>query len=199
MASTCPLAQITAGPRAVPHVVTAENSLYGFVTSDIRKSGSLAFITSGSLPASSSFPPPTTRALNHCSAYFPDWPLYCDEGSYCVTSEPYLECCRTASVVSYTSVYTITWTETERNSVTMTSVSSESVEGYSINYSNCSSRPACYNSTDASSCTGDCLSTAVVCTDRYFPYSPPSPCFHPEGFSTSVIRRRTTWPLETLD
>ena len=100
---------------------------------------------------------------------------------------------------SYTSTetYFYTFTSTVRNSYVTTAVETESQGYYRYSLFNCGyAAPSCYDSTDASSCTGSCATAALICTDGNFPYCASLYGSTFQGIATSYFCDTTAYGLE---
>ncbi|KIY01986.1 uncharacterized protein Z520_02124 [Fonsecaea multimorphosa CBS 102226] len=119
------------------------------------------------------------------------WALYCDQGQYCFTNGAVLQCCSTTAESYWTSTAYYTATDTDRNTLTTTSVST-GLEPVSEAYgSNCTAMAStCYNYNATASCTGSCTSTALVCNDPYFPYCA---SIYSGGYSPSAVGTSTAY------
>jgi hypothetical protein len=106
--------------------------------------------------------------------------LYCNADEYCNTSGQYLACCSSTTTSISTGADVYTQVSTIRNSETITSIITRPPDTATYTgATDCyyAASQACYNYNQTASCTGSCTSTALVCTDSYFPacayiYSP---------------------------
>ena len=100
-----------------------------------------------------------------------DWAVYCGTSQYCNTLGQFLECCTSMTTAPTTLLDIQTVTSTVRNSYTTTFMTTYSnTNEYHYQLFGCGGYSACHNSTTASSCTGACTSTALVCTYEDAPY-----------------------------
>ena len=151
--------------------ISSFESICGYVTSDIRKSSDC---TSAHL---------STKYTNTI-----DWPVYCGLKEVCNTLNEYLECCTAYSTWPVTSTEVQTLTSELRNQLTTTITSTYlNTNYYNYTLRGCGGwqvsssfaepenvadvfRSTCYDYSATASCTGDCTSNNVVCTDKEWPF-----------------------------
>lgn len=112
---------------------------------------------------------------------------------------PILECCTGYTQSSYTSISTsiVTFTSNDRNSYTTTITTTQSYtsSGYRYSLTGCAGWSTCVPYADRSSCTGDCASSNIVCTDEGWP-------FCATLFSTSFVSTKEmyaqSWFCDTI-
>lgn len=99
-----------------------------------------------------------------------DWPVYCGYEQYCNTLNDYLQCCTEMTTFPVTKTQVQTYTSNVRNQFT-TTITTTYYQSQAYNYSlrGCAGWTSCYDYSDSASCTGDCASSNLVCTDQGWP------------------------------
>ena len=127
-----------------------------------------------------------------------DWPVYCNAKQYCNTLGDFLECCTSMTTISVTNTQVQTLKSKMRDQGTTTFFTTYYNTGY-YNYTlfGCAGYTTCYDYSAKGSCTGDCASNNVVCTDQGWPSCVSLYMTTYSGSATKPVTLAQSWYCDT--